>query len=392
MIICQKLAAINPGYVIAHYRITAKLGQGGMGEVWRATDTRLNREVAVKILPDTFAQDADRLTRFTREAQLLASLNHPNIATIYGVEERALIIELVEGPTLAERIARGPIPLEEALPIATQIAEALEYAHERGVVHRDLKPANIKITPKGRVKVLDFGLAKALSNEPAISDPATSPTLTMRATLAGVILGTAAYMSPEQARGQDVDRRADIWSFGAVLHEMLSGHTLFGGPTISDTPATCLEDRSFPPFFPAQLPPDRRALSAQGPAPALAVDPGDVRLALEEGLSLAEPPQPQPAPHSALPWAIAGVLALALAITGAFFWRATRLPDRPLMRLHLDLGPDSVMGNYTTVVISPRWHAHRLPRLRSADGVAQLATRLLNQSKPILLPGTRKCR
>jgi serine/threonine protein kinase len=170
---------------IAHYRITAKLGEGGMGELYRATDTKLGRDVAIKILPEVFAQDPDRMARFTREAQVLASLNHPNIAAIYGVEERALVMELVEGPTLAERIAQGPIPLEEALPIARQMNEALEYAHERGVIHRDLKPANIKVTPEGRVKVLDFGLAKAVQVAQAsaceVSDPASSPTLTMRA-------------------------------------------------------------------------------------------------------------------------------------------------------------------------------------------------------------------
>jgi serine/threonine-protein kinase len=194
---------------IAHYRIISKLGEGGMGEVWRATDTKLNRDVAIKILPDAFAQNADRMARFQREAQVLASLNHPNIAAIYGVEDRALVMELVEGETL-----HGPMPLDEALAVARQLAEALEYAHERGIVHRDLKPANIKITPEGRVKVLDFGLAKAMSTDAATADPHSSPTLTMRATMAGVILGTAAYMSPEQARGQDADRRADVWAFG----------------------------------------------------------------------------------------------------------------------------------------------------------------------------------
>src|SRR6202158_2514645 len=168
--------------VIAHYRITAKLGEGGMGEVYRAKDTKLGRDVAIKIIPEAFAQDLDRMARFKREAQVLASLNHPNIAAIYGVEERALVMELVEGPTLAERIAHGPIPIDEALPIAGQIAEALEYAHEKGVIHRDLKPANVKVTPEDRVKVLDFGLAKALSNEAVSPDPASSPTLTMRAT------------------------------------------------------------------------------------------------------------------------------------------------------------------------------------------------------------------
>src|SRR5712671_4424548 len=167
---------MTPSSTIAHYRIISKLGQGGMGEVWRATDTKLNREVAIKILPDVFAQDAGRMARFSREAQVLASLNHPNIAAIYGVEERALVLELVEGPTLADRIEQGPIPLDEALPIARQIAEALEYAHEKGIIHRDLKPANVKVTPEGRVKVLDFGLAKACGGESAL-DPSLAPTL-----------------------------------------------------------------------------------------------------------------------------------------------------------------------------------------------------------------------
>ena len=187
---------------IAHYRVVAELGEGGMGEVWRATDTRLNRDVAIKILPESFAADDDRLARFGREAQVVASLNHPSIAAIYGVEERALVMELVEGQTLAERIARGPIPLDDALLVARQIAEALEYAHGRGVIHRDLKPANIKVTPEGRVKVLDFGLAKAVSTEAPVGEPASSATLTIRGSLSGMILGTAAYMAPEQARGQ----------------------------------------------------------------------------------------------------------------------------------------------------------------------------------------------
>src|ERR1700704_4710301 len=172
---------MSPQQTIAHYRITSKLGEGGMGEVWRATDTKLGREVAIKVIPEAFAQDPDRMARFKREAQVLASLNHPNIAAIYGVEERALVLELVEGPTLAERIAQGPIPIEEAVPIARQIAEALEYAHEKAIIHRDLKPANIKISPEGRAKVLDFGLAKALASDAPAADPASSPTLTMRA-------------------------------------------------------------------------------------------------------------------------------------------------------------------------------------------------------------------
>ena len=194
---------LTPGTRLGHYDVTTLLGEGGMGQVWQATDRQLNRQVALKILPDAFAADPDRLARFTREAQILASLNHPNIAAIYGIEEaegtRALVLELVEGPTLADRIAKGQIPLDEALPIAKQIAEALEAAHEAGVIHRDLKPANIKVREDGTVKVLDFGLAKALDPSPD-ADPSQSPTLTAAATQMGVIMGTAAYMSPEQAR------------------------------------------------------------------------------------------------------------------------------------------------------------------------------------------------
>src|SRR5690242_925569 len=206
---------MTPKQQIAHYRITAKLGEGGMGEVYRATDTKLGREVAIKILPESFAQDAGRMARFEREAQVLASLNHPNIAQIYGVEDRALVMELVEGATL-----QGPLPLDTALDYALQIAAGLEAAHEKGIVHRDLKPANIKVTPDGVVKVLDFGLAKAADG--SSSDSQNAPTLTISPTAAGVILGTAAYMAPEQARGKPVDKRADIWAFGAVLYELLT--------------------------------------------------------------------------------------------------------------------------------------------------------------------------
>jgi serine/threonine-protein kinase len=226
------------------YEIGDPLGSGGMGEVYRAHDARLRRDVALKLLPPAFAQDPDRMARFGREAQVLAALNHPNIAAIYGLEEsegvRALVMELVEGPILAERIAAGPIPVEEALPLAKKIAEALEYAHERAIIHRDLKPANIKLTADGHVKLLDFGPAKAMSGESTSADPAASPTLTMRATVAGVILGTAGYMAPEQARGMDADKRADIWAFGVVLFEMLTGRHIFTGETVSDTLAAVL--------------------------------------------------------------------------------------------------------------------------------------------------------
>src|SRR5438132_9804450 len=218
------------GTKLGPYEILAPLGAGGMGEVYRARDTKLGRDVALKVLPEAFAKDCERMARFQREAQMLASLNHPNIASIYGLEEsggvRALVMELVEGPTLAERVREGAIPIEEALPIAKQIAEALEYAHERGIIHRDLKPANIKLTADGKVKVLDFGLAKAFDNDTRILDPANSPTLTISPTSAGMILGTAGYMSPEQARGVTVDKRADVWAYGVVLYEMLTGREM----------------------------------------------------------------------------------------------------------------------------------------------------------------------
>ncbi|HYW47218.1 MAG TPA: protein kinase [Bryobacteraceae bacterium] len=328
---------MSPRSSIAHYRITSKLGEGGMGEVWRATDTKLDRDVAIKVLPEAFAQDADRMARFEREAQLLARLNHPNIAAIYGVEDRALVIELVEGPTLAERIAQGAMPLEDALPIARQIAEALEYAHERGVIHRDLKPANIKVTPEGRVKVLDFGLAKALAGETAAADPRQSPTLTMRATVAGVIMGTAAYMSPEQARGHDADKRSDIWSFGVLLHEMLAGRTLFAAPTISDTLAAVLRADPDWSLMPAGLPGNIRILLQR----CLERDPkrrlrdiGDARLELEQPAT--QPiaaPAPQPAPPSRvwLPWVAAALLASAAATIAAIHFRESPPPE-PLVR------------------------------------------------------------
>ncbi len=233
------------GKTLAHYEITSLLGKGGMGEVYQAKDLKLGRDVAIKILPDEFALDADRVARFQREAKLLASLNHPNIAAIYGLEESEgtnfLVMELVEGETLADRIKRGPIPVEEALKLALQITEALEAAHEKGVIHRDLKPANIKVTPDGKVKVLDFGLAKAFAEDQGEMKPLDSPTISDAATQKGVILGTAAYMSPEQAKGKSVDKRADIWAFGVVLFEMLTGKPLFQGEDTTSTLARVLE-------------------------------------------------------------------------------------------------------------------------------------------------------
>src|SRR5215471_7385417 len=228
---------LSVGNHLGAYEVLAFIGKGGMGEVYRARDTKLKRDVALKVLPDAFARDPGRMARFRREAEVLASLNHPNIAHIYGVEERALVMELVEGQTLP-----CPLPIDTALAYAKQIAEAMEYAHERGVIHRDLKPANIKVTPDGAIKILDFGLAKA-NEEPGSDggDPSASPTLTLGHTQAGVVMGTAAYMAPEQAAGAKVDRRADIWSFGAVLYEMLSGKRAFGGDSVADTLATVMK-------------------------------------------------------------------------------------------------------------------------------------------------------
>ncbi|MGH7860380.1 MAG: serine/threonine-protein kinase, partial [Candidatus Binatia bacterium] len=247
------------------YEITAKLGEGGMGLVFKAKDFQLGRDVALKVLPEGFTSDPDRLARFEREAKLLAQLNHPNIAQIYGFEAsgetRALVMELVEGPTLAERLEQGPLPFNESLSVSLQIAHALEEAHEKGIVHRDLKPQNVKASIEGKVKVLDFGLAKAMDPIGAVSGSggagsasqlALSPTLTLGATVQGMILGTAAYMAPEQAAGGTVDRRADVWAFGVVLYEMLSGRRLFEGETVSHVLASVLKDT---PDFSA-LPPE----------------------------------------------------------------------------------------------------------------------------------------
>ena len=278
---------LNVGSRLGHYDVTALIGEGGMGQVYQATDTKLKRQVALKILPDAFSADPERLARFQREAEVLASLNHPNIAQIHGLEEangvRALVLELVEGPTLADRIKQGPIPLDEALPIAKQIAEALEAAHEAGVIHRDLKPANVKVKDDGTVKVLDFGLAKALDPSPT-GDPSQSPTLTAAATQMGVIMGTAAYMSPEQARGKTVDKRADIWAFGVVLFEMLTGKKAFEGEDVSLTLASVMKSDLNVKTLPHDVPPTVRTVLRR----CLEKDPsqrmrdiGDVRLAME---------------------------------------------------------------------------------------------------------------
>src|SRR5215831_18924841 len=300
--------ALTTGSRLGPYEIVSPIGAGGMGEVYRARDGKLNRDVAIKVLPEAFAADADRLARFRREAQVLAALNHPHIAAIYGLEEsngvEALVLELVEGETLADRLAQGPLPIDEALEIARQIAHALEAAHDRGIVHRDLKPANVKLTPEGRVKVLDFGLAKALSADTS-PEHSTSPTLTARSTQAGVLIGTAAYMSPEQARGRVVDKRTDIWAFGTVLYEMLTARSCFGEDTVSDTLAAVLTQDPDWSSLPAKTPASvRRVLRKclDRDAKTRFHDIADARLELDEP---AEPMTGEPAasrPFRRVPW------------------------------------------------------------------------------------------
>ena len=252
------------GRRLAHYEITHHLGSGAMGDVYQATDSKLGRSVAIKLLPEAFTHDAERVARFQREARVLASLNHPNIATIHGLEEsgdrKFLVMELVPGETLADRMARGPIGVVEALQIAKQIAEPLEYAHGKGVIHRDIKPANVKVTPEGRVKVLDFGLAKAFEAQRAVADPSELPTLMAAPTIEGQIVGTPAYMSPERVRGQPLDRQADVWSFGCLLFELLTGQRAFGGKTLSDTIAKVLEREPDWQALPPPTPPKVRDL------------------------------------------------------------------------------------------------------------------------------------
>jgi eukaryotic-like serine/threonine-protein kinase len=326
--------AILPGRRLGPYEILSAIGAGGMGEVYRARDTRLNRDVALKVIPDAFAADSERMARFEREAKLLASLNHPHIASIYGLEEssstNALVMELVEGPTLADRIDTGPIPPDEALPIAKQIAEALEYAHDHSVIHRDLKPMNIKVKPDGTVKVLDFGLAKALLDEPTAMDMSNSPTLSMAATMAGTILGTAAYMSPEQAKGKQVDRRADIWAFGVVLFEMLTGKQLYSGENAAETLAFVMTKEPAFDALPAKTPRAiqnllRRCLEKNVKRRLQHI--GEARIAIEDvlsGAAVAEPVAPAPAArrHPPTAWIVlAAVLLLALAAVSFVHFR-----------------------------------------------------------------------
>ena len=337
---------LGPGTRLGPYEIVSALGAGGMGEVYRGRDTRLKRDVALKILPELFASDPDRLARFQREAEVLASLNHPNIAAIHGLEDsegiRALVMELVEGETLADRIARGLIPLDEALPIAKQIAEALEAAHEQGVVHRDPKPANIKVRPDGTVKALDFGLAKLAESSPtspsgpnalSMSPTITSPAL---ATGLGVLLGTAAYMSPEQAKGRDADKRSDIWAFACVLYEMLTGTKPFGGEDVSDTLANVLKSDPDWSALPSETPPAIRTLLQSCLTKDRRRRVADISTALfvlDKGASLAPPIAVSTAPlPRRLLWrraaAMTGVLLVVAAVATTLTWFATR-PAEP---------------------------------------------------------------
>jgi eukaryotic-like serine/threonine-protein kinase len=341
---------VTSGMRLGPYELGVALGAGGMGEVYRARDTKLGREAAIKVLPSAFAEDAERLTRFRREAQILASLSHPNVAAIYGLEETdglvALAMELVPGEDLSERLARGPLPVDEALAVARQIAEALEEAHGKGVVHRDLKPANVKLTPDGKVKVLDFGLAKALSGEASTSldssDSSRSPTMTRQGTQAGMILGTAAYMSPEQARGKPVDKRADVWSFGVVLWEMLAGKRLFAGETVSDTLAAVLRADPdwalLPPGLPAPVGDLLRRCLERDPRRRLH-DVADARIVIEDVLEGRWRPAaatPAPAAAAALRPSLArraavpsAAFLLGVLVTAPFFFSRRSSPEAP---------------------------------------------------------------
>jgi Tol biopolymer transport system component/aminoglycoside phosphotransferase (APT) family kinase protein len=404
---------LSSGSRLGPYEITAKLGEGGMGEVYRATDSKLKREVAIKVLPAAFTEDKERLARFEREAQLLAQLHHPNIASIFGLEEsggvRALVMELVEGPTLAERLASEPLALDDVLSIARQIAEALEEAHEKGIVHRDLKPQNVKVTTDGKVKVLDFGLAKAL--DPGAGSSAdlgrsptlmNSPTLTAAGTQLGVILGTAAYMAPEQARGGAADKRADIWAFGVVLYEMLAGRSLFAGDTVSDTLAGVLKTEISWQSLPESTPPALRTLLRRclerNPRNRLH-DIADARLVIDELLTgRAE----QAGGASAAPvaqsrrgiLAAAGIAtALGLLIGGLSPWRPWAHEEdvsAPAFRLELN-PPDGTTFGSGGLALSPDG-TKIVFVARGADGRPQLWMRRLDSREAKPLPGTSEGR
>ena len=402
---------IAPGSRIGSYEVTGKLGEGGMGEVWRATDTKLKREVAIKVLPPEFTEDPERLARFEREAQLLAQLQHPNIASIYGLEEsggtRALVLELVEGPTLAERLEAGPLALEESLTIARQILEALEEAHEKGIVHRDLKPQNVKAPVEGKVKVLDFGLAKAMDPVGSASGPssklAQSPTLTLGATVQGMILGTAAYMAPEQARGAAVDRRADLWAFGVVLYEMLTRRMVFEADTVPDTLAAVLTREVDWKALPESTPPEirrllRRCLSRKPKSRLHSAS--DARIVVEEvlagGAADEAPLHAGPVAATAPPprlWPMrAGLAALALSTIALGGFIALEKPAPPKVVRATVLPPEKTAFYLEStrpgpVALSPDGR-HLAFTLRTGEGRRSLWVRAVDALEARELPST----
>jgi Tol biopolymer transport system component len=400
--------SLTPGTHVGPYEILAAIGAGGMGEVYRARDAKLNRDVALKILPDTFATDPDRLSRFRREAQLLASLNHPNIGHIYGFEDgattHALVLELIEGPTLADRITAGPLPLAEALPLAKQIAEALEAAHEQGIVHRDLKPANVKVRDDGTVKVLDFGLAKALDPTTALRpDAMNSPTLTARGTQIGLILGTAAYMAPEQARGRMVDKRADIWAFGVVLYEMLSGRRPFHGEDVSDTLAAVIKDTPNYDALPLETPRRLRRLierCLERDVKMRLRDIGEARVELGSLQASSDADAAAAAPVAAAPVTAAparvasiaaGVIAgAALTALAMFVWGRSSSPPVAAARARFQLTlPESAALPFDaggTVAVSP--DGRSIVFVAVSGGVSQLWLRPIDAIQAKVLPGT----
>jgi Tol biopolymer transport system component len=391
--------ALTTGTKLGSYEITGAIGAGGMGEVYQAHDTKLGRDVAIKVLPEAFAHDPERLSRFRREAQLLASLNHTNIATIHGLEEsngtHYLVMELVSGENLAERVKRdGAVPIEETLVIAKQIAEALEAAHEKGIIHRDLKPANVKLTPEGKVKVLDFGLAKAFAGDGASEDPSNSPTLSRAATMQGVILGTAAYMSPEQARGKQVDKRTDIWAFGCVLYELLTGKQTFHGEDVTDILAAVVRAEPDWQAFPTATPLKVRDLlrrCLQKDRTLRLRDAGDARLEIQEAIAAprdsgaTQAAQASTSKFLLAVGAVAATLAIVAVVMAFGWWRATRPVERPLVRLDVDLGPDVSLGSPqgTDAILSP--DGTRLVYVSQG----RLFTRRLDQPNATELEGTQ---
>ena len=393
---------LAPGSRLGSYEVLALIGAGGMGEVYRARDLKLGRHVALKVLPASFANDQDRLARFRREAQLLASLNHSNVGHIYGFEDGdvspVLVLELVEGPTLADRLDRGTLPLPEALQIARQVALALEAAHEQGIIHRDLKPANIKVKDDGTVKVLDFGLAKALAPDGASGaavEAANSPTLTNRATALGMILGTAAYMAPEQAKGRPVDKRADIWAFGVVLYEMLAGRRLFRGEDISDTLAEVLkveiDFRALPPSTPASIVRLLRRCLERDPRQRLH-DIADARVELDDAVSarpeapqvLAPPPVAAGAVSSRERWlwvaALVGAAAAAAVIARSV---GPAVPAPPEVRMQIVTPPSR---NPLPVALSP--DGRTVAFFGTVDGKTQIWLRPLDAGASRPVPGS----